>query len=163
MMLHSHIHEYGHVRNGHGMLVTYIHNVHIENLEHRNLEIRKHVTTSCSGTKPFYYFWVKGFDTRRETQSFYVDFFIWSLSRAAPKARKFVSPQRDLKVEPPRSASNFNSLNFLQIPKNLCALPVRDVIRTLSSRFVLGYCDISEWHVRRPRTRVNTCIKFAPN
>ena len=29
------------VRNGHRMLVAYIHNV-----EHRNLEIRKHVTTS---------------------------------------------------------------------------------------------------------------------
>ena len=44
-MLHSHIPEYGHVRNGHIMFIT---------IEHRNLEIRKHVTTSCSGTKPFY-------------------------------------------------------------------------------------------------------------
>ena len=47
-LLHSHIHEYGHVRNGwngHRMLIT---------IEHINLEIRKHVTTSCSGTKPFY-------------------------------------------------------------------------------------------------------------
>ena len=38
--------RYGHVRNGHRMLVTYIQNVHIENSEHRNLEIRKHVMTS---------------------------------------------------------------------------------------------------------------------
>ena len=44
-MLHSHIHEYGHVRNGHIMCIT---------IGHRNLGIRKHVTTSCSGTKPFY-------------------------------------------------------------------------------------------------------------
>ena len=47
-MLHGHIHEYGHVRNGwngHRMLIM---------IEHRNLGIRKHVTTSCSGTKPFY-------------------------------------------------------------------------------------------------------------
>ena len=53
-VLHSYIHEYGHVRNGwngHRMLVTYIHRTY---KEHRNLEIRKHVTTSCSGTKPFY-------------------------------------------------------------------------------------------------------------
>ena len=32
--------RYGHVRNGHRMLVTYIHR------EHRSLEIWKHVTTS---------------------------------------------------------------------------------------------------------------------
>ena len=44
-VLHSHIHEYGHVRNRHVMFIT---------IEHRNLEIRKHVTTFCSGTKPFY-------------------------------------------------------------------------------------------------------------
>ena len=47
-LLHSHIHEYGHVRNGwngHRMLIT---------IEHRNLRIQKHITTSCSGTKPFY-------------------------------------------------------------------------------------------------------------
>ena len=100
--------------------------------EHRNLEIRKHVTTSCSGTKPFYYLWVKGFDIRRETQSYYSLFIIWPLSRAVTMARKFVSPQRAPKVEPLRSAFSFNSFNFLQIPKNLHALPVSDVTRTSS-------------------------------
>ena len=44
-LLRSQIHEYGHVRNRHIMFIT---------IEHRNLGIRKHVTTSCSGTKPFY-------------------------------------------------------------------------------------------------------------
>ena len=126
-MLHSHIHEYGHVQNGHQMLVTYLHNV-----EHRNLEIRKQVTTSCSGTKPFYYFWVKGFDIRRETQSFYAGFFIWPLSHAAPMAHKFVLPQRAPKVKPPHSASSFNSLTFFEIPKILCALSVHDITCTLS-------------------------------
>ena len=77
--------------------------------------------------------------------------------------RKFVSTQRAPKIQPPRSASSFNSPNFLQIPQNLRALPVRNVIRTLSPRFVLGYCDISEWHIRPERTRVNTCINVAPN
>ena len=131
-MLHSQIHEYGHVRNGHRMLVTYIHNIHMENSEHRNLEIRKHVTTSCSGTKPFYYFWVKGFDTRRETQSYYSVFIIWPLSRATPMARKFVPPLRAPKVESLRSASSFNSPTFFEIPKILRTLPVSDVTRTLS-------------------------------
>ena len=90
---------------------------HIENLEHRNLKIRKHVTTSLFRYETLLLlFWVKGFDIRRETQSFYAGFFIWPLSRAAPMARKFVSPLRASKAEPPRSASSFNSLNFLQIP-----------------------------------------------
>ena len=129
-MLHRQIHEYGHVQNGHGMLVTYIHNVHIENSEHRNLEIRKHVTTSLFRYETFLL--LLSFDTRREIQSFYAGFFIWPLSRVAPMACKFVAPQRTPKVEPPRSASNFNSLNFLQIPKILRALPVDDVTRTSS-------------------------------
>ena len=47
-------------------------------------------------------------------------------------ARKFVSAQRAPKVEPPRSASSFNSLTFFEIPKIFRALPVRDVTRTLS-------------------------------
>ena len=134
--LHWASHTWNHLnsvlQNGHRMLVTYIHNVHIENSEHRNLEIRKHVMTSCSGTKPFYYFWVKGFNIRRETQSFYDGFFIWLLSRAAPMACKFVSAQRAPKVKPPRSTSSFNSLTFFEIPKILRALLVRDVTCTLS-------------------------------
>ena len=71
------------------------------------------------------------------------------LSRAAPMVRKFVSPQWAPKVEPPRSASSFFSLNFLPIPKIFRALPVRDVTRTSSPE---GYYDISEWHVRSVST-----------
>ena len=40
-----HIHNWRYVRNGHIIIIT---------IEHRNLGIRQHVTTSCSGTKPFY-------------------------------------------------------------------------------------------------------------
>ena len=120
--------RYGNVQNGHRMLVTYIHNV-----EHRNLGIRKHVMTSCSGTKPFYYFWVKGFDIRRETQSYYSVFIIWPLSRSAPMARKFVSPLQAPKVEPPRLASSFISSELSpNSPQILRALPVRDVTLTSS-------------------------------
>ena len=63
-------------------------------IEHRNLEIRKHVTTSCSGTKPFYYFRVKGFDIRRRDTIFLCWLLHLPLSRAAPMACKFVSHQR---------------------------------------------------------------------
>ena len=94
-------------------------------------------------------------DIRRETQSFYAGFFIWPLSRAAPMARKFVSPQRAPKVEPPRSASSFNSLNFLRNPPNPARASGAWRHPHFVTRFIIsGYCDISEWHVRfvRPRT-----------
>ena len=102
----------------------------------------------CSGTKPFYDFWVKGFDIRRETQSFYAGFFIWPLSRAAPMARNFVPPLQAPKVEPPRSASSFNSPDFLRNPPN----PPRVTGAWRHPHFVTnfiisGYCDTSEWHV----------------
>ena len=133
--------------NRHIMFIT------IEHKEHRNLEIRKHVTTSCSGTKPFYYFWVKGFNIRRETQSFYAGFFIWSLSRAAPMARKFISPQRAPKVERLRSESSLNSLTFFKSPTNLCALPVRDVTHTpspVSSWTIVTSLGDTSIHPRAP-------------
>ena len=65
--------------NVHGTFITYIQR------EHRKLEIR----LLCSGTKPFYYFWVKGFDIRREIQSCYDVLFIRTPSCAAPIRRKF--------------------------------------------------------------------------
>ena len=43
---------YMNMRNVRGTFITYICNT--SRIEHKNLEIRKHVTTSCSGTKPFY-------------------------------------------------------------------------------------------------------------
>ena len=129
------------MRNRHIMFIT---------IEHRNLEIRKHVTTSCSGPKPFYYFWVKGFDIRRETQSFYAGFFIWPLSRAAPMACKFVSPQRAPKVDCLRPVSCLNSPNFLLIlHKPLRASSAWRHSHSITC-FVSDYCDISEWHLRPP-------------
>ena len=98
----------------------------------------------------FYYLWVKGFDIRRETQSFYAVFIIWPLSHAAPIARKSVSPLQARKVEPPRSASYFQLSNFLRNPPN----PPRASIS--------AYCDISKWHIRPARACVNTCINVAP-
>ena len=100
IMLHSHIHEYGHVPNGwngHRMFIT---------IEHNNLGIRKHLTTSCSGTKPFYYLWVKGFDVRRRDTIFYGVLFIWPPSWAAPIGRKFASRLRAPKIDPSRLASS---------------------------------------------------------
>ena len=125
---------------------------HIENLEHRNLEIRKHVTTSLFRYETFYYFWLKSFDIRRETQSFYAGFFIWPLSRAAPMARKFVSPLRAPKVEPPCSASSFISLTFFRNPQNPPRASGAWRHPHFVTRFIIsGYCDTSVWHIRSVR------------
>ena len=80
----------------------------------------------------FYYFWVKGFDIRRETQSFYAGFFIWPLSRAAPRARKFVSPLRAQKSNLLVRGLVSTLLTFFKFHKILRALPVRDVTCTSS-------------------------------
>ena len=45
-VLRSHIHDYGHVRNRHVMFIN--------DRTYKEQESQKHVTTSCSGTKPFY-------------------------------------------------------------------------------------------------------------
>ena len=110
--------------------------------KHRNPRIRKHVTTSGSGTKPFYKLWVKGFDVRRRDTIFNAVLFIWSPSRAAPIGRKFVSRLWTPKIDPSRLASNSQLCLSSNSHTNLRALPVGDVTRTLSLRFVSDYYDI---------------------
>ena len=132
------------MRNGH-MFITI---EHIKNIGISKLENMYRLV--CSGTKPFYYFWVKGFDTRRRDIIFDVVVFIWPPSRAAPIGCKFTSRLRAPKVDPPRLASSTQLSNFLQILANHRALLVRDVTRTLSPPFVSDYCDISEWHLHPP-------------
>ena len=142
------------------MLVTHIHRTY---KEHRNLEIRKHVTTSCSGTKPFYYFWVKGFDIRRRDAIFYAVLFIWPPSRAAPIGRKFASHLRAPKVDPPRLASSTQLSNFLQISHKPPRASGAWHHPHLSPRSVISsYCDISEWHVCPTRALPPTS-RFASN
>ena len=146
ILLHSH--NYRHVRNRHIMFIT------IEHIEHRNLKIRKHVTNSLFRYETFYYFWVKCFDIRRETQSFYAGFFIWPLSRAAHTARKFVSISEPQKSNLLVRRLVFNSSNFLRNPQNPPRAPGVWLHPHFVTRFIIsGYCDISEWHVRSVRPR----------
>ena len=137
---------------------------HIENLEHRNLEIPKTRNDFSVQVRSFYYLWVKRFfDIRRETQSFYAVFFIWPPSRAAPIVRKFVWLRRASESQPSRSASSFNSLTFFEIsPK-----PPRASGAWRHPHFVTlfplsAYCDISESLIHPALARVNTCINVAP-
>ena len=72
---------------------------------YKEQESQKHVTTSCSGTKPFYQLWVKGFDVRRRDTIFYAVLFIWPPTRAAPhRAQTRLAPASS-KIDPSRLAS----------------------------------------------------------
>ena len=153
-MLHSHIHEHGHVRNGYIMFIT---------IEHRNLRVRKHLMTSCSGTKPFYKLWVKGFDVRRRDTIFYAVLFIWPPTRAALIGRKFASRLWAPKVDPSRLASNSQLSNYFRFSQNLRALPVRDATCIPSPRFVLDHCDIWVTCPLCVHSRATTCIKVVSN
>ena len=115
-MLCSQIHEYNHVRNGwngHRMFIT--------------IEFRKHVTTSCSDMKHFYWLWVKGLDVRRRDTIFYAVLFIWPPTRAAPIGRTFASRIRAPKVDPSRLASSIRVFLSSNSHTNLRALPVTSV------------------------------------
>ena len=142
------------MRNGHIMFIT---------LEHRNLGIRKHVTTSCSGTKPFYSLWVKGFDIRRRDTIFYVVLFIWPPSRAAPIGRKFASRLRAPKIDRLRPVSNLHSLTFFRFSHK----PPRASGAWRHLHPVIPFRLRQLWHLSdtsiRPRARVNTCLNVAPN
>ena len=113
-----------------------------------------------SGMKPFYYFWVKGFDIRSETI-----FLCWllhlALSRAAPMTRKFVSPQRAPKVKPPRSASSFNSLTFFKFPQNAPRASGAWHHSHPPTPFPMWAIVTSLSDTSAPRAP-HTCIKFAP-
>ena len=156
----SMIYEYGHVWNGHRMLVTYIHNV-----EHRNLEIRKHVTTSLFGYETFLL--LLSWRFRHEERD---TFFLCWLLRLAPISCGTHGTQIRLVSASPKSRTP----------------SVRGLVSTLwlsskspksSARF---RCMTSPalchpflylrllWHlwVTCPLcapTRVTTCIKVAPN
>ena len=119
-MYHCHIHEY----------VKCTWDVHIcIYIKHRNLETRKTLTTSQFRYESFLLRLIlKVFRHKeREAQSFYSGLFICPHPSRATPAQGL---REQAKVNPSRSVSNLNSTNFLQIPKILRALPVRDVTRT---------------------------------
>ena len=126
------------MRNRHIMFIT---------IEHRNLEIWKHITTSCSGRKPFYYLWVKGFDVRWRDTIFYTVLFIWPSSWAALIGCKFASRLWAPKVDPSRLVSNSQLSNFLQILTQ-ASTHFRCVTSSTPCHLVSSLSIVtSEWHV----------------
>ena len=149
LMLHSHIYEYGHVRNRHTMFIT---------IEHKNLGHSKHVKTSRPGTKPLHQLWVKGLETRRRDTILYAVPFIRNPSRTAPTGHKLAPRLRAPKIDPSRLASNIQLPNFLQILTQISARfrcvtsptpcqPVspRTIVTSLSDMSAL--CALTRYHL----------------
>ena len=132
---------------------------------YKEQESQKHVTTSCSGTKPFYLLWVKGFDVRRRDTIFYAVLFIWPPTRAPPPpiGRKFASHLRAPKYRSLSFGVQNPTLIFFQIltQTSACFRCVTSPApcHPVSSRTVMT----SEWHLHPlARTRVNTCFNLTP-
>ena len=127
--------------NVHRMFIT-----HIGIPKHKN-----HLRLLSSGTKLFYYLWVKRFfNISREAQSFYDDVSICTPTRTAPVAHKFVWPRPGLYLNSsirPQKLTDFSQIS--QNPPR--TLPVNDVTPIPRSQFSIWdfYFDISEWHKKK--------------
>ena len=175
---HTHTHTHIHIYNIYIYIYIYIYNVpypymnmrnihgmfiHIY-IEHTNLEIRKTRNDFSVQVRNFLLLLsLKVFRHKeREAQSFYSGFFICPpphLVRHQPKAS---ASKRKPTVFPPRQVSS-QLTDFFKISQNPphasgpwrhspCVTPFP----------ISGYCDISEWHVRSTRVRVNICVNVAP-
>ena len=135
---------------------------YIYNIEHRNLEIRKTRNDfSVQVRNLLLPLSLKVFRHKEgEAQSFYSGFFICSLSRATPAQGPLEQAKANRLL--PRQSSTLLT-DFFKISQN----PLRASGAWRHSHCVApfpisGYCDISEWHVRSARPRVNTCVNVAP-
>ena len=141
--------------NVHRMFITHLY----DNIERRNPETRKTVTTSLFRYETFYYLWVKRlFDIRRDIPSFYTDFSICPKPRATPATRPPAWLRWASECHP---SSSEQGTQLIQLFKSTPTLPVRDVTHVpgLSSIWD-SYWYISEWHVRfgRAREHLRSCL-----
>ena len=144
--------RYGYVWNVHRMSIK---------IEHRNLEIRK--------TRNDFFVQVQNFllplslkvlrHKEGEAQSFYPGFFI------SPSQHVWHPPQRSPRAsENPPSSPEAGLIStkwlFQNLPKSsvLFRCVTSPTLRNTASN--VGYCDISEWHIRC--VRANTCVNIAP-
>ena len=146
--------RYGHVWNVHRMFIK---------IEHRNLEIRK--------TRNDFFVQVRNFlvplslkvfrHKEREAQSFYSGFFLcppqhlWHLPQRSPQAS-------GNQPSSPEAGLISTHWHFQNLPKSsaLFRCMTSPALRNPASN--VGYCDISEWHVRSASACANTCVNVAP-
>ena len=144
------------MRSAHRMFITYIHRTS----ESRNT---KTLTTSWFRYETFYYLWVKGFDIRkRDTHSFYSGFSIClpPLTHTHIHTHVWHPPQshwpgfgEQAKANRLLPRQNSTQLTFSKSPKSSACFRCVTSLALTSPVSHLGYCDISEWHVRSACTR----------
>ena len=137
-------------------------------IEHRNLEIRK--------TRNDFSVQVRNFllplslkvlrHKERDTHSFYSGFFICPTTTTTiscdtcPKATSLASASKPTFLV--RCLVSTPLTDFFKIPKSFARFRCVTSFALASPVSPLGYCDISEGHVRSACTRVNTCVNVAP-
>ena len=152
VMYHSH--EKCYVWNGHSIPMW---NIHIYNIEHRNLETRKTLTTFFGQVRNFLLpFILKVLRHKeRDTHSFYSGFFICTphLVRHVPKA----SASKWKSTVFSRGRSQTLLTDFFKILKSSMRFQCVMSFTFASPVSHLGYCDISERHVCSVCTREHLC------
>ena len=121
-------------------------------IKHRNLEIRK--------TRNDFSVYVRNFllplslkvlrHKERDTHSFYSGFFIGPHLVRHPPQRPLAWLQRASESQPSSPEAGLNSTNWLfqNRPKSSARFRCVTSPARCNSVFYLGYCDISEWHIR---------------
>ena len=134
-------------------------------IEHRNLEIRKKRNDFSVQVRNFLLpLSLKVLRRKeRDTHSFLPGFFICPPPqpppRVAPTTKVSASKRKSTVFS--RSSSQLNWL-FQKISKSSARFRRVTSFALASPVSHLGYCDISEWHVRSAHAHVNTCVNVAP-
>ena len=133
--------RYGYVWNGY--------TIYIYNIEHRNLEKRKTLTTSMFRYKTLLLpLNLKVLQhKKRDTHSFYSGFFI-SPPPPPISCDSCPRPPRASESQPSSPEAGLNSTNWLfqKIPKSSARFRCMTSFALACPVSHLGYCDISEWH-----------------
>ena len=137
----------------------------------RTSNVHKDRTQESRNTKNTYDFFVQEWNfllplslkvlrhKERGAQSFYSGFSLCPPpTRVAPATKVSTSKRKPTVFS--RGRSHLNSTNFLKFPKSSARFRAWRHSHSVTPFLILGYCDISEWHVCS--AHVNTCVNAAP-
>ena len=111
----------------------------------------KHLRLLSSGTKLFYYLWVKRFfDIRREAQSFYADFSIW------PPTIMCSARSAQIRLASPRSQSQLTDFSQISAHTSGAWRHSHPCSHTLSGIFIVTY--LNDTPVSRAREHLRSCL-----
>ena len=139
------------------------HNAHIDNIGIPKHE--KHLRLLSSGTKLFYYLWVKRFfDMRRKIHNLSMLTFSSALDHVRHPPQTTSQASMSFESQPSYSEAGTQLSDFSQITKIL-RVRFRCMASFTSPGNIsyLGFLFRHLWMTHAPRTCVNTCAHVAPN